>query len=97
MADSTDLAGRAARELSYGQLRLALVARAFVRSRRLWLLDEPFDGLDARGATAVAGSGWTPQCAVARPSCWPRITTSDVPGYVTRVLTLRRGRAPVSA
>ena len=43
----TDFATRQARELSYGQLRLALVARAFVRARRLWLLDEPFDGLDA--------------------------------------------------
>jgi molybdate transport system ATP-binding protein len=41
------LATRQARELSYGQLRLALVARAFVRARRLYLLDEPFDGLDA--------------------------------------------------
>jgi molybdate transport system ATP-binding protein len=90
----TDLAARQARELSYGQLRLALVARAFLRSRRLWLLDEPFDGLDAdarqrfrarmdgavsRGATVVIATHHE----------------EDVPGYVTRVLTLRRGRAPV--
>ncbi len=90
-----DLAARQARELSYGQLRLALVARAFVRSRRLWLLDEPFDGLDAdarqrfrarldgavsRGATVVIATHHE----------------EDVPGYVTRVLTLRRGRTPVS-
>jgi molybdate transport system ATP-binding protein len=37
---------RRARELSYGQLRLALFARATVVPRRLLLLDELFDGLD---------------------------------------------------
>jgi molybdate transport system ATP-binding protein len=89
-----DLATRQARELSYGQLRLALVARAFVRPRSLWLLDEPFDGLDtearqrlrarldrtvSRGATVVMATHHE----------------EDVPGYVTRVLQLRRGRAPV--
>jgi molybdate transport system ATP-binding protein len=42
-----ELRGRRARELSYGQLRLALLARAIVAPRRLLLLDEPFDGLDA--------------------------------------------------
>lgn len=41
-----------ARELSHGQLRRALVARALVAERRLLLLDEPFDGIDA-GARAV--------------------------------------------
>ena len=91
----TDLAARQARELSYGQLRLALVARAFVRSRRLWLLDEPFDGLDAdarqRFRARLDG-------AVSRGATVVMAThhEEDVPGYVTRVLMLRRGRAPVS-
>jgi molybdate transport system ATP-binding protein len=40
------LRARRARDLSYGQLRLALFARATVARRRLLLLDEPFDGLD---------------------------------------------------
>ncbi len=41
------LGERRAREVSYGQLRRALVARALLRPRQLLLLDEPFDGLDA--------------------------------------------------
>ena len=92
----TDLAARRARELSYGQLRLALVARAFVRPRRLWLLDEPFDGLDdwtrqrfrarldqsvGRGATVVMATHHA----------------EDVPAYVSRVLVLRRGRPPLAS
>ena len=93
--DLADLAARQARELSYGQLRLALVARAFVRSRRLWLLDEPFDGLDADAQRrfqarldGAVSSGATVVMATHHEE--------DVPGYVTRVLSLRRGRAPVS-
>jgi molybdate transport system ATP-binding protein len=42
-----ELRRRRARELSYGQLRLVLLARAIVAPRRLLLLDEAFDGLDA--------------------------------------------------
>lgn len=41
------LGARRAREVSYGQLRRALVARALLRPRQVLLLDEPFDGLDA--------------------------------------------------
>jgi len=89
----TDLATRQARELSYGQLRLALVARAFVRSRRLWLLDEPLDGLDteARQRLRARLGG-----AVSRGATVVMAThhEEDVPAYVTRVLQLRRGRAP---
>jgi molybdate transport system ATP-binding protein len=89
-----DLATRQARELSYGQLRLALVARAFVRPRRLWLLDEPFDGLDteARQRLRARLDG-----AVSRGATVVMAThhEEDVPAYVTRVLQLRRRRAPV--
>ena len=90
----TDLAARQARELSYGQLRLALVARAFVRSRRLWLLDEPFDGLDAEARQRFRAKL---DGAVSRGATVVMAThhEEDVPAYVTRVLTLRRGRAPV--
>ena len=89
-----DLAMRQARELSYGQLRLALVARAFVRSRRLWLLDEPFDGLDAAARQRLRARL---DVAVSRGATVVMAThhDEDVPAYVTHVLRLRRGRAPV--
>ena len=40
------VAGRLPRELSYGQLRRALIARAMVGQPRILLLDEPLTGLD---------------------------------------------------
>ena len=42
----TELATRNLRELSYGQLRRVLFARAWVRHPELLLLDEPFAGVD---------------------------------------------------
>jgi molybdate transport system ATP-binding protein len=92
-----ELTDRCARELSYGQLRLVLLARAFVRRRRVYLLDEPFDGLDAEARdrlrarldTAVTDAGATLVLASHH--------VDDVPDYVRRELTLRRGRAPLAA
>ena len=44
--DLLPLADRLPREVSYGELRLALIARAWVHAPALLLLDEPFTGLD---------------------------------------------------
>jgi molybdate transport system ATP-binding protein len=88
------LASRRSRELSYGQLRLALVARAFVRPRRLYLLDEPFDGLD----TEARGLLQAKLANVVRRGAAVVLAThhdEDVPAWVDRELVLRRGRAPV--
>ncbi|HEX9139847.1 MAG TPA: ATP-binding cassette domain-containing protein, partial [Steroidobacteraceae bacterium] len=48
------LARRTLRELSYGQLRRVLFARAWVREPDILLLDEPFAGLDVGTRTALA-------------------------------------------
>jgi molybdate transport system ATP-binding protein len=81
------LGARRARELSYGQLRRALLARALIAPRRLLLLDEPFDGLDADARLQV-----TQQAArAARSGTQVVIAThhaEDVPAYVTRRLVL---------
>ena len=47
------VAGRRPRELSYGQLRRALIARALTARARILLLDEPLTGLDPRQRTAM--------------------------------------------
>ncbi len=47
------LARRRPRELSYGQLRRALIARALAADPQILLLDEPLTGLDARQRAAM--------------------------------------------
>ena len=86
------LAGRYPREVSYGQLRLALLARALVRNPELLLLDEPFTGLDREARAGMlrelerrAAGGTTLVLAVHH--------AGDVPTVVERQLLLRAGRA----
>ncbi len=44
--DLGDLANRVFNQLSYGERRMVLIARAMVKSPRLLILDEPCEGLD---------------------------------------------------
>ena len=84
------LARRRAREVSYGQLRRALVARALWRPRDLLLLDEPFDGLDAETRRELLE--WLREAS----ACGTTIVLTahhdaDVPAWVTRRLRLLPG------
>jgi molybdate transport system ATP-binding protein len=88
------LAQRRARELSYGQMRLVLVARAFLATRRLYLLDEPFDGLDAQAREHLRS-----RLEVARAAGATVVIAThhaeDVPPWITNRLRMQAGRAPI--
>jgi branched-chain amino acid transport system permease protein len=84
--------GQPARELSYANRRRLEMARALVAERRLLLVDEPFDGLDA-GARAIVGSQ---VAATVRRGTQVVLAThhaEDVPPYVTKRLALPVMRA----
>jgi molybdate transport system ATP-binding protein len=86
------VAKRRPRELSYGQLRRALFARALAGDARMLLLDEPLTGLDPRQRGAMKRllerlmkRGLTLIVAAHHPE--------DLPRGITHVLRLHKGRA----
>lgn len=91
-----DMARRRARQLSYGQLRLALFARALVRDRELLLLDEPFDGLDA-GVSARVHALVDTAVQEGAQVILATHHREDVPSFVGHRLEMRRGRRPTVA
>ncbi len=85
------VARRRPRELSYGQLRRALIARALAGNARILLLDEPLTGLDPRQRALVKRllerlmKKLTLIIAVHHPE--------DLPRGMTHGLRLHNGRA----
>ncbi|HET9106498.1 MAG TPA: ATP-binding cassette domain-containing protein [Steroidobacteraceae bacterium] len=79
------LASRPLRELSYGQLRRVLFARAWVRNPALLLLDEPFSGVDeptrrdlAERIEARVARGTAVVMTTHRREEWPRCASHEL-------------------
>ena len=88
----TRLGSRPLSELSYGQSRRVLFARAWVRHPKLLLLDEPFAGVDAPTRRALMQR----VAALAASGTAVVVTTHqlhDWPGCATHELELAHGRA----
>lgn len=88
----TGLARRRLRELSYGQARRVLFARALVRQPKLLLLDEPFAGVDAPTRRALMK-----RVAALTANGTAIVVTAhglaDWPGCASHELELAAGRA----
>ena len=81
----SDLASRTLRELSYGQLRRVLFARAWVCRPSLLLLDEPFSGVDTptrlslmAHVAVMAASGTAVVMTTHHRSEWPACITHEL-------------------
>ena len=86
-----ELAGKSVLQMSYGEFRRILLVRALVQQPDLLICDEPFDGLDLSGRQQMAGTF----DAVAQSGTNLVLVTHharDLPGCLTHVIELRRGR-----
>ncbi len=89
-------ARRRPRELSYGQLRRALIARALVANPRILLLDEPLTGLDPTQRAAIKRR-LEHLMAAAVTLVVAAHHLEDLPSGITHVLRLTNRRAEVLA
>jgi len=87
------LAARTIRELSYGQLRRVLFARALVHEPAMLLLDEPHAGVDARTRARLRSlvqqafeSGVTVVISTHHRDEWPRGATHELELACSRVV-----------
>jgi molybdate transport system ATP-binding protein len=98
------LAARPIRELSYGQLRRVMFARALVQRPAMLLLDEPHAGVDAATRTSLRSlvqrafeSGVTVVIATHHRDEWPRGTTHELELAGSRVVYCGPVRQPGAA
>jgi molybdate transport system ATP-binding protein len=98
------LAARPIRELSYGQLRRVLFARALARRPAMLLLDEPHAGVDAATRTGLRAlvqqawdSGVTVVIATHHRDEWPRGATHELELAGSRVVYCGPIRSPGAA
>lgn len=77
-------------DLSYGQRRMVLLARALITRPALLLLDEVFTGLDARNHALLAR--WLARLRGRLPLVLATHAPADIPSTATHALVLREGR-----
>jgi molybdate transport system ATP-binding protein len=89
--DLPALAGRSVLQMSYGEFRLILLARALVQRPELILCDEPFDGLDATARERLSRALTDVAC---RGTSLVMVThhQNDLPACITHVAELNSGR-----
>jgi molybdate transport system ATP-binding protein len=88
--DLRDLSTRSVLQMSYGEFRRILLARALVHEPELLICDEPFDGLDAEARARLARALGN----VARSGTSVVMVThhrNDLPACVTHVVELKSG------
>jgi molybdate transport system ATP-binding protein len=87
-----DCAGAAFRQLSEGEQRMALVARALVKRPQLLVLDEPCQGLDARNRDRVLEAVDSIGDHLDTSIIYVTHETDELPKSITHVIRLDAGR-----
>jgi molybdate transport system ATP-binding protein len=85
------LAARNTMQMSYGEFRKILLARALVHQPEVLVLDEPFDGLDAESKAKLAE---TLECIAYRGTSLLVVThhESDLPSCISHLAQMDQGR-----
>jgi molybdate transport system ATP-binding protein len=90
----THLARRGFLELSYGERRMTLLARALIAQPKLLVLDEVFTGLDAENYARLMR--WLTRLGGSLPVVMATHQTDDIPPSATHLLVLRQSRVVYS-
>ncbi len=89
--DLTDLLNRDLRHLSTGELRRVFIGRALLKSNGLLVLDEPFEGLDARHFRIVAKT-LDKLMSLGVQLILVTHLIGELPGQINQILTIKNGR-----